>query len=38
MVQTRAMTTPSRLWVIDDDRAVRIVLAQALRDKGKPTT
>ena len=28
------MTTPSRLWVIDDDRAVRIVLAQALRDAG----
>ncbi len=28
------MTTPSRLWVIDDDRAVRFVLAEALRDAG----
>ena len=28
------MTTPSRLWVIDDDRAVRFVLAEALREAG----
>ena len=28
------MPTPSRLWVIDDDRAVRFVLAEALRDAG----
>ena len=27
-------TTPARLWVIDDDRAVRFVLAEALRDAG----
>ncbi len=27
-------TPPSRLWVIDDDRAVRFVLAEALRDAG----
>ena len=25
---------PARLWVVDDDRTVRIVLAQALRDAG----
>jgi len=35
MVQTVAMPdTPSRLWVVDDDRAVRFVLAEALRDAG----
>jgi two-component system nitrogen regulation response regulator GlnG len=37
MVQTprlRTMPTPARLWVVDDDRAVRFVLAQALRDAG----
>ena len=28
------MATPARLWVVDDDRAVRFVLAQALRDAG----
>ena len=28
------MPPPSRLWVIDDDRAVRFVLAEALRDAG----
>jgi two-component system nitrogen regulation response regulator GlnG len=28
------MPTPYRLWVIDDDRAVRFVLAEALRDAG----
>ena len=27
-------TIPARLWVIDDDRAVRFVLAEALRDAG----
>jgi two-component system nitrogen regulation response regulator GlnG len=26
--------SPARLWVVDDDRTVRIVLAQALRDAG----
>ncbi len=34
MVQTAAMPTPARLWIIDDDRAVRFVLAEALRDAG----
>ncbi len=28
------MTNNSRLWVVDDDRSVRIVLSQALRDAG----
>jgi len=28
------MTSNSRLWVVDDDRSVRIVLSQALRDAG----
>jgi two-component system nitrogen regulation response regulator GlnG len=30
----KAMTNNSRLWVVDDDRSVRIVLSQALRDAG----
>ena len=35
LVQTAAMPAPaSRLWVVDDDRAVRFVLAEALRDAG----
>lgn len=28
------MTNNARLWVVDDDRSVRIVLSQALRDAG----
>ncbi len=28
------MTNNSRVWVVDDDRSVRIVLSQALRDAG----
>ena len=28
------MTEPVRLWVVDDDHAVRYVLATALRDAG----
>ncbi len=28
------MAEPSRIWVIDDDRSVRFVLSQALRDAG----
>jgi two-component system, NtrC family, nitrogen regulation response regulator GlnG len=30
----KVMTNNSRLWVVDDDRSVRIVLSQALRDAG----
>src|SRR5690606_7472391 len=32
--RTAPMPTPTRIWVIDDDRSVRFVLAEALREAG----
>jgi two-component system nitrogen regulation response regulator GlnG len=34
MTRDGARSLPARVWVVDDDRAVRFVLAEALRDAG----